>query len=94
MGEPVQGGSGQPLAAEDLGPVFEGQIGGHDQTLPFVGAADQVEEQLGPGLARRHVTELVERQRVLLRKLAAEARQRAVQIRSAASRQFLVKNDQ
>jgi hypothetical protein len=26
--------------------------------------------------------------------LAAEARQRAVQIRSAASRQFLVKNDQ
>ena len=45
MGEPVQGGPGQPLAAQDLRPVLERQVRGDDQTGPFVGRADDVEQQ-------------------------------------------------
>tara|TARA_R110001592_G_scaffold343250_1_gene633535 strand:+ start:4842 stop:5276 length:435 start_codon:yes stop_codon:yes gene_type:complete len=46
MGEPVECGPRQPFAAQDLGPVFKGQIGRHDQAETFVGRADHIEQQL------------------------------------------------
>ncbi len=36
MRQAVQCGSRQPFAAEDLSPVFKGQICRHDQALTFV----------------------------------------------------------
>ena len=60
--EPIEGRPGQPLAAQHLGPVLERQVGGHDQAVPLVGRGDHVEQQFRPGLAGRHVAQLVEDQ--------------------------------
>ena len=46
MGQAVQQGSGQALAAQHFGPLLKGQIGGHDQAGAFVGPTHHVEEQL------------------------------------------------
>ena len=70
--EAVEGGSREPLAAEDLGPLLEGQVRGHDQALAFIGRAQDVEEQFGPRLPGRHVAEFVEDQEVELLELLAE----------------------
>ena len=35
VGEAVQQGSGEAFRAEDLGPLVEGQIGGHQDGAPF-----------------------------------------------------------
>ena len=50
MGEAVEHGAGEAFVAEDLGPVLEGQVGGDDEALAFVGAADDFEEEFGAGL--------------------------------------------
>jgi hypothetical protein len=47
MGETIQDCAGQSLAAEHLRPLAERQVRGHDQALPLVGRADDVEEQFG-----------------------------------------------
>ena len=44
MRQPIEGRSGQPFAAENLGPVLEWQIGGHDQAVALVGCGDHVEQ--------------------------------------------------
>jgi len=46
VGQPVQQGSDQTLAAQQFSPLIEGQIGGHDQAGAFVGPTHHVEEQL------------------------------------------------
>ena len=51
MREAVECGSGEPLASEHLRPLFEGQVHGHDQALPLVGRAQDVDEELGPYLS-------------------------------------------
>jgi len=48
----IEGGSREPLAAEHLGPLLEGQVRGHDQALSLVGRAQDVEEQLDLGDCR------------------------------------------
>ena len=73
MGEPVEKRAGQSFAAEDLGPLFEGEVGGEDKALPFVGAADDVEEEFGAGLGKRHVAELVEDEEVMAFEVGLEA---------------------
>ena len=50
MREAVEQGAGEPLATHDLGPLFEGQIGGDEEAGPFVRPADDVEEEFGGGL--------------------------------------------
>ncbi len=45
MREAVEGGAGEPLAAEHLGPLLEGKVRGHDQTLPLIGRARERTEQ-------------------------------------------------
>ena len=47
VGEAVEKGSGEPLAAQDLGPLLERQVGGDNQAGAFVGPADDLEEELG-----------------------------------------------
>ncbi len=72
MGQAIQEGSGQPFATHHLDPLFKGQIGRHDQAGAFVGPADDIEQQLGSGLAEGHVAQFVEDQQPV-------AFQRAVQ---------------
>ena len=50
--EPVQRCSREPFAAEDFGPVLEGQVRRHDEAVAFVSRGDDVEEELSSSLAR------------------------------------------
>ena len=66
MRETIQSRPGEAFAAGDFGPVFERQVGRHDQADPFVGGGDEIEQQLRPGLAAGDVAEFVEDQEVEL----------------------------
>src|SRR5580765_8761351 len=71
VGEPVECGPGESFVAEDFGPVFEAEVGGEDDTGPFVGGGDDVEEEFGSGLAGGDVTQFVQKQQVEFVELAA-----------------------
>ena len=45
MGELVQQSSGEAFRVEDLGPLVEGQIGGHHDGAPLVALAEDLEER-------------------------------------------------
>lgn len=59
---PIQLRANQPFAAESLGSVLERQVRRDDRAHPSVGRAEDVEQEFRPGLAVRHVDELVEEQ--------------------------------
>ena len=59
MGKPVEQGAGQTFGAEDLGPVFEGKIGGKYEALTLVGSADYFKEQFCTCLGKRYVSQFV-----------------------------------
>ena len=44
--EPVQQGARQPLGAEDLSPLVEGQVSGDHDRPPLVALAEDLEEEL------------------------------------------------
>ena len=69
VGQPIQGCSGEPFAAEHFGPVLERQVGSHDDTGSFVGGANHIKEQFGPELAGRNIAEFIEDQQVQLGQL-------------------------
>lgn len=61
MREPIEKGRRQLLvAAEDLYPLAEGEIGRHDDAPSLVAFGQQVEEQLATGAIERNEAELVE----------------------------------
>ncbi len=60
MREPIQSRPGEAFAAEHFGPVFERQVGGHNQAVPIVGGGDDIEQQLRPSLADGDVAGFVE----------------------------------
>jgi hypothetical protein len=45
--EAVESGSGQSFAAENFGPVFEGQVCRDDDAVAFVRGADDIEQEFG-----------------------------------------------
>lgn len=47
VGQPVEHGPGQPFAAEHFSPVFNGQVGRHDQAGAFLSPADHLKEKFG-----------------------------------------------
>jgi len=50
VGETIEEGSGKPFRAKDLGPLVEGQVGGHQDRSSLVALAEHLEEQLGSSL--------------------------------------------
>ncbi len=44
MSEPVKQCACEPLGTGDLGPFLEGQIGGHHETVVFIGPTDDLQE--------------------------------------------------
>ena len=77
VGEPVEGGAGESFGSEDLGPGFEGQVGGDDEAGAFVGGGDDVEEQFGADFGCGDVAEFVEDEQVELGELGLEAEEAA-----------------
>ena len=58
--------------------LFKGQIGRQDQAGPFVGPADHLEEQFGPGLGEGHVAQLIQHEQVQAFQLPVQALQLAL----------------
>ena len=56
----IERGPDQSFAAQDFRPLLEGQVRRQDDTRPFVGGADDVEQQFGSDLAGGHVPQLVD----------------------------------
>ena len=72
MCEAVESGSGQSFAAENFGPVFEGQVRRDDDAVAFVRGADDIEQEFGADFAGRHVAQFIEYQQVELRELSLQ----------------------
>ena len=62
MSEAVQQGAGQPLRAEDLGPIVEGQVGGYQDRPSLVALAEDLKEELCAGLGEWDEAKLVDDQ--------------------------------
>ena len=60
MSEAVQQGAGQPLRAEDLGPLVEGQVGDDQDRPSLVSLAEDLEEELRAGLREWDEAKLVD----------------------------------
>ena len=69
MREPGHRRSREPFAAKAFGPVLEWQVGRADQAIAVVRRSDDVEEQLGPRLARGHIAPFVKDEEVELGQL-------------------------
>ena len=52
VGKAVQQRAGEALVTEYLGPTLKGQFVGKQDALPFVGAAEQLEEEFGDSHSR------------------------------------------
>ena len=62
VGETVEQSAGEPFRAEDLGPLVEGQVGGHQDGAPFVALAEDLEEEFRPGVGQGHEAQLIDDQ--------------------------------
>ena len=60
VGQAVQESAGEPLGAEDLGPLVEGQVGGEEDRSSLIALAEDLEQQLCAGLGQRDEAELVD----------------------------------
>ena len=60
VGEPVKQSAGEPLRAEHVGPLVEGQVGGDQDEAPFVALAEDLEEEFRTGGGPRHEAQLVD----------------------------------
>ena len=75
VGEAVQQGPGEPLRPEDLGPLVEGKVGGHQDGAPLVSLAEDLEEQFRPGGGQGDESQLVDDQQAEAGKLSLEVEQ-------------------
>ena len=73
--QPVQQRAGEPFRAEDLGPLVEGQIGGHQDGSPLVALADDLKKQLGTGAGQGHEAQFFDDQQIRTGKLTLQAEQ-------------------
>jgi hypothetical protein len=62
VSEPVKQCTGESLGAKDLGPFLEGQVGGYHEAVMLIGPANDFEEQLGPGLGERDISQFIDDQ--------------------------------
>jgi hypothetical protein len=47
VGEPIEGGVGKTLRAEDLSPMLDGEVGGDDEDQPHISLTAQVKQEFG-----------------------------------------------
>ena len=78
VGEAVQQGSGEPLGAEDVGPLVKGQVGGDQDGAPFVALAEDLKEEFRAGGGQRDEAQLVDDQQPEAGQLPLQVEQAAV----------------
>ena len=59
VGEAVQQRAGKAFRAEDLSPLIEGEVGGHQDGTPLLALAEDLEEQFSAGAGERNEAQLV-----------------------------------
>ena len=62
--EPVQQRAGQPLRAQHLGPLGEGQVTGHQRGGPFVALAEHFKEHFGTCFGNNLISIFIPRYRI------------------------------
>ena len=60
VGEAIEQRAGQALIPEDARPFLERQIRRNDSRAAFMTLAEDLEEELGAGLEKRHIAEFVD----------------------------------
>ena len=60
VGDAVEECAGEPLGAEDLCPLIEGQVAGDERRGTLISLTEGFEEQLGAGLRQGHIAQLVD----------------------------------
>ena len=60
IGKSIEHGLAEPCLGEDLRPLREGQVGGHDDSGLFGSLGDHLEEQLGSDFGKRNIAELID----------------------------------
>ena len=63
---------------KDLGPLVEGQVGGHQDGASFVALAEDLEEQFRAGGGQRHEAQLVDDEQIEAGQLPLQVEQSAV----------------
>jgi hypothetical protein len=75
VGEPVQQGPGQPLAAQGFGALVERQVAGHQRGATLGALAEALEQQLRATLGEGHEAEFVDGQQPVAGQLLLQAQQ-------------------
>ena len=65
IGEPIKHCLTEPGVGKDLGPLREGQVGGHDDGSLLGPLGDHLEEQLGSDFGKRDVAEFIDDDQVI-----------------------------
>ena len=69
--------AGEPFRPEDLGPLVEGQVGGHQGRSPLVALAEDLEEQFRPSVGQGHEAQFVDDEELEAGQLALQVEQPA-----------------
>ena len=64
--------SGEPFRAEDLDPLVEGQVGGHQDGSPLVALAEDLKKQLGTGAGQGREAQFFDDQQIRTGKLNSQ----------------------
>ena len=75
MCQPVEQRAGQAFGTERLGPLVERQVAGDQRRAAFIALRDQLEQQLGTGLAERHEAQFVDDQQLVVGHALLQAQQ-------------------
>jgi hypothetical protein len=78
MGQAIEDRARQALGSEHVGPFVEGQVRGDDDRAALVSLGDDLEEQLGAGLAEWYEAQFVDDEEVLDRECLLDPLQAAV----------------
>ena len=73
VGEAVQ--QCEPFRAKDLGPLVEGQVGGHQDGASLVALAEDLEEQFRAGGGQRHEAQFVDDEQIEAGQLSLQVEQ-------------------
>ena len=85
VGEAVEESPGEPFRAKDLGPLVEGQVRGSQDRAAFIALAEDLEEQLGPGLGQGYEAQFVDDQELETRQLPCKLSNRRSSLASVNS---------
>jgi hypothetical protein len=75
VSDSVEQRAGEPLGAEDFGPLFEGKIAGNQRRGTFVALAEGLEEQFGASFRQRHEAQFIDDEKLVTSQQFLKAQQ-------------------